>query len=214
MTTPEHPTGHDERGFGERLREVVVGESAETERERTAQQAAAHKRDADGEGNEYAAYEQAMREHVESGILDGPDRAIDERDQGRGAPVVDRTGDRFDDRSEVGEGDRFDGGSRTASGTAAVPGGGLENRSDDSVPTRYPDDVPAIGPRGIRMNQGTDTVSDTEDTRGYEPTGDTGFVDERRADADRTTGYRDTDYDTGQGSASTSREPDRGTSDA
>jgi hypothetical protein len=209
MSTPEHPTGHDERGFGERLREVVVGESAESERDRTAQHAAAHERD--GEENEYAAYEQAMREHVESGVLDGPDRTVDgrdhERDHERGLPV----GDRFDDRPAVGDGDRFDGGSRTA--TDPVPGGGFENQAD-SVPTRYPDDDPAAGPRGTRTNQGTDTVSDPDDPRGYEPTGDAGFVDERRADAKRTTGYRDTDYDTGQGSASASRGLDPGTRDA
>ena len=172
MSTPEHPTGHDERGFGERPREAVLGESAETEPERTAQQAAAHERDREGEGNEYAAYEQAMREHVATGMADGPDRAIDERDHGPGATAVgDRTGDRT--------GDRFDDRSRTASGTNAVTGGGVESRSDDFVTTSYdPDEAPAVGPPGTRMNQGTDI----DDTRGYDPTGDTGYVDERRAD--------------------------------
>src|SRR5215207_2663442 len=172
MSTPEHPTGPDERGFGERPREAVLGESAETERERTAQQAAAHERDGEGEGNEYAAYEQAMREHVATGMPGGPDRAIDERDHGPGATAVgDRTGDRT--------GDRFDDRSRTASGTNAVPGGGVENRSDDFVTTSYdPDDAPAVGPPGTRMNEGTDT----DDHRGDAPTGDTGFVDQRRAD--------------------------------
>src|SRR5215207_4377720 len=172
MSTPEHPTGPDERGFGERPREAVLGESAETERERTAQQAAAHERDGEGEGNEYAAYEQAMREHVATGMPGGPDRAIDERDHGPGATAVgDRTGDRT--------GDRFDDRSRTASGTNAVPGGGVENRSDDFVTTSYdPDDAPAVGPPGTRMNEGTDT----DDSRGDAPTGDTGLVDQRRAD--------------------------------
>jgi hypothetical protein len=209
MSTPEQPTGHDERGFGERPREAVLDESAETERERTAQQAAAHGRDAEGEGNEYADDEQAMREHVKTGVADGPDRAIDERDHGPGATAVgDRTGDRFDDRS------------RTASGTNAVRGGGVQNRSDDFVTTSYdPAEAPAVGPPGTRMNQGIDTVPDTDDTRGYDPTGDTGFVDERRADADRTTGHRDVDdgtgrVDTGHGSAGASRGPDRGTSGA
>lgn len=93
MSTPEHPTGQDERSFGERLREAVVGESVEAEGERTAQQAAAHERDA-GEGNEYAAYEQAMREHVEAGMVGGSAGAIDERDDVRGAPAGDRLGDR------------------------------------------------------------------------------------------------------------------------
>ena len=129
-------------------------------------------RDGEGEGNEYAAYEQAMREHVATGMAGGPDRAIDERDHGPGATAVgDRTGDRT--------GDHFDDRSRTASGTNAGPGGGIENRSDDFITTSYdPNHAPTVGPPGTRMNQGTDT----DDTRGYDPTGDTGYVDERRAD--------------------------------
>src|SRR4051794_16608318 len=118
MSTPEHPTGPDERGFGERPREAVLGESAETERERTAQQAAAHVRDGEGEGNEYAAYEQAMREHVATGMAGGPDRAIDERDRAQ-APRLSATG------------------SATGSTTAAAPRAG---------PTLFPVAVPRTGP--------------------------------------------------------------------
>jgi hypothetical protein len=83
---------------------------------------------------------------------------------------------------------------RTASGTNAVPGG-VGNQSDDFVTTSYdPDHAPVVGPPETRMNQATDT----DDTRGYGPTGDAGFVDEGRADVGGTTGHRDTDYDTGR----------------
>jgi hypothetical protein len=129
---------------------------------------------------DYAPYEQAMREHVDGGAV--PD------------PVRDDVAQDSTQRDVRGPGHRGDVGG--APGTA----GRGDGDDRDLVTSSYdPDRDTGYDPQsaGTAM-AGTAGSSTTERGRDYDPTHDAGYVDQGRADADRSTGHRDADYDTGR----------------
>jgi hypothetical protein len=129
---------------------------------------------------DYGSYEQAMREHVGGGAV--PD------------PVRDDVAQDTTARDVRGPGDGGSVGGAPA--TAGREGGDdrdfVTGSYDPGRDTGY--DPKAAG----TAMAGTGGGTTAEQGRDYDPTQDTGYVDRGRADADRSTGHRDADYDTGR----------------
>jgi hypothetical protein len=153
----------------------------------------------DDSGRDYAPYEEAMREHTSGGA--GPSEHV----------AADRVPDAglHDDRVRAGyadstAGDHVDTVRHDTGHTAGADAAGGVSSGDFVTGSYDPDRDAGYDPQaaGTAMTgtEAGDAPAATRDpdTRDYEPSHDTGYVDEGRAEADRTTGRHDADYDTGR----------------
>ena len=177
----------------------------------------------DGPRGDYASYEQATRDRADGGVAQD-DRAAA---QGYAAPTPEPGGmptDALHDAGQAGHVDRTDAVRDTgydAGDTGYDAGDTVSDARRDAGQTAYVDRDDALRDAGYDARRdagqagyagtapdaahdlprpGTGTAVDDRDlvTSSYDPAQDTGYVDAGRAEADRTTGRRDDDLDTGR----------------
>ena len=167
-------------------------------------------------GNEYAPYEQAMREHAQGGEhLQGgrvPDPVRDDVTQEGVARRVDDRGG-YDDRAERSEGAYADTRADTRTDTASGDRDFVTSSYDPDRDTGYDPHAAGTAMAGSGVTGAAGAVRDRDDlddrdvrggqardydTRDYDPATDTGYPGEGRVDTDRATGRGDADYDTGR----------------